>query len=150
MGLINAPESVEIFMNKPSPAYGTGDSSYKAAGELSGLIRLVDAFYTYMETLPEARVILQMHSADLALSRKKLAYFLSGWLGGPRLYAEHFGSIVIPAVHRHLSVGYAQRDAWLLCMQRAIADQPYDESFKVYLLEQLRVPAERVRAACHV
>ena len=128
--------------------YGVGDASYRAAGQLSGIIQLVDTFYSYMETLPEARGILQLHPPDLALSRKKLAYFLAGWLGGPKLYAEHFGPIAIPKVHRHLPVGRKERDAWLLCMQLAISDQPYKAAFKTYLLAQLRVPAERVRQAC--
>lgn len=128
--------------------YGVGNASYRAAGELSGLLQLVDAFYTYMETLPEAKQVLRLHSPDLALARKKLTYFLAGWLGGPKLYSEHFGPIAIPKVHRHLPVGKKERDAWLLCMERAIADQPYEPAFKTYLLAQLRIPAERVRQAC--
>ena len=126
--------------------YGVGECSYKKAGELPGLIRLVDAFYDYMDTLAEAQTIRRMHQNDLTESRQKLAYFLSGWLGGPRLYSKHYGSINIPGVHRHLDVGEAEKEAWLLCMKKAIADQNYEESFKHYLLEQLKIPAERVRA----
>lgn len=129
-------------------AYGSGDASYQAAGELPGLLKLVDTFYGYMETLPEAKAILAMHPADLVLSRKKLAYFLSGWLGGPKLYAEHFGAIGIPSAHRHLAIGYVERDAWMLCMSKAVAEQPYTKAFKLYLLEQLRMPAEVIRQAC--
>lgn len=33
-------------------------------------------------------------------------------------------------------------------MQSAVADQPYDAAFKTYLIEQLRVPAERIRVVC--
>lgn len=128
--------------------YGVSDSSYQAAGELAGITKLVDAFYDFMDELPEAKNIRSMHKNDLADSRKKLAYFLSGWLGGPRLYAEHFGSINIPFAHRHLSVGSEERDAWILCMQKAVALQPYDEAFKEYLIKQLKVPAERIRVAC--
>ncbi|MFV1873422.1 MAG: group II truncated hemoglobin [Oleiphilus sp.] len=130
--------------------YGDGDSSYKAAGELAGLTQLVDSFYNFMENLPEARKIVAMHPADLSLSRQKLSYFLSGWLGGPRHYQEHFGSINIPGVHRHLPIGEKERDAWLLCMKKAIDCQPYETSFKTYLLTQLAVPAERIRHACEL
>jgi len=135
-------------MNPEAIKYGVGDCSYKAAGELPGLTKLVDAFYDYMESLPEAKKILRLHPTDLALSRKKLAFFLSGWLGGPKLYSENFGSINIPLAHKRLPVGYEERDAWILCMQKAIAQQPYEESFKSYLITQLRVPAERIRNAC--
>lgn len=128
-----------------NPSYGTLDASYQAAGELAGITALVDAFYGYMETLPEAAKIRAMHPQDLAESRRKLSYFLSGWLGGPKLYAEHYGGIRIPLFHKPFPIGDAERDAWLLCMQKAIAEQPYTDDFKGYLLTQLRVPAERIR-----
>jgi hemoglobin len=132
-------------MSTESCEYGVGDCSYKMAGELAGITVLVDAFYDYMDELKDAKHIRGMHSQDLSLSRKKLVYFLSGWMGGPKLYAEHFGSINIPQAHRHLTVGAAESDAWLLCMQKAVDDQPYAASFKVYLMQQLRIPAERIR-----
>jgi Bacterial-like globin len=49
---------------------------YQAAGELVGITRLVDEFYANMDSLPEAKVIRDMHPPDLAESRKKLTYFL--------------------------------------------------------------------------
>lgn len=132
-------------MSSKIDLYGKADNSYKAAGELPGIIKLVDAFYDFMEEVPEAKKIRNMHPEDLSETRKKLAYFLSGWLGGPKLYAEHFGKINLPEAHRHLSIGLEERDAWIMCMQKAVNIQSYEDSFKIYLIEQLRVPAERIR-----
>lgn len=129
-------------------AYGIGDNSYKAAGELAGLTRLVNDFYDIMDDIPESKRIRDMHPDDLSESRKKLIYFLSGWLGGPRRYAETFGPISIPASHSHLDISHSESDAWILCMQKAVELQPYDALFKEYLIKQLRVPAERIRQAC--
>ncbi len=129
-------------------SYGIGDNSYQAAGKLEGLTQLVDDFYDNMSTLPEAKTIREMHPSDLTLSRKKLAYFLSGWLNGPSLYAEHFGGISIPASHQHLVIGNPEGDAWLLCMQKALDKQPYQEDFKTYLMEQLKFPTERIKDVC--
>lgn len=126
-------------------SYGDGDFSFQTAGGVEGIRILVDAFYDAMETLPEAATIRAMHQADLTESRHKLALFLCGWLGGPRLYREQYGPIVIPSAHRHLDIGAAERDAWLLCMQTALAQQPYPEDFKTYLLAQLYRPAEMSR-----
>ncbi|WP_426357614.1 group II truncated hemoglobin [Pseudocolwellia sp. HL-MZ19] len=131
--------------NNKSCEYGVGDNSYKMAGELAGITQLVDEFYHNMATLTAAKKVRNMHAEDLSLSSKKLAYFLSGWLGGPKLYTEHFGSINIPLAHKHLSVGEDETQAWLLCMQKAVDKQNYEAAFKVYLMEQLRVPAERIR-----
>jgi len=127
------------------PQYGKEDASYIAAGELEGISRLVNDFYDIMEVLPDAQIIRKMHPTDLTVSRDKLICFLSGWLGGPRLFAEKYGKMSIPQIHQHLSIASKERDAWLLCMQKSANKQSYHESFKKYLLEQLFVPAERVR-----
>jgi hemoglobin len=74
---------------------------------------LVDAFYVNMETLPEAETIRNMHPQDLTESRKKLTYFLCGWLGGPKLFSQHYGPISIPSFHKQFPIGFEERDAWL-------------------------------------
>jgi len=118
---------------------------YQAAGELEGITKLVDEFYVKMDTLPEAKVIRSMHPEDLTESRRKLTYFLSGWLGGPRLFHQHYGPISIPVAHKRFPISFDERDAWLLCMQHALAVQPFSQELKDYLLAALSIPAERVR-----
>ena len=132
-------------MSASSCEYGVGDNSYTMAGKLPGITKLVDEFYRNMDEFPASKKIRDMHPSDLSESRIKLAYFLSGWLGGPKLYAEHYGSIKIPLAHKHLSIGAEESEAWLFCMKKAIDKQPYEAPFKVYLIAQLRVPAERIR-----
>lgn len=131
-------------MNSPKQ-YGQGDITYQSAGGIDGITKLVDIFYDFMSSLPEAKLIRSMHPDDLTISRKKLAYFLSGWMGGPRLYAEHFGSISIPRVHMHLTIESDERDAWMLCMEKALDEMAYPDGFKNYLMEQLFKPAEMIR-----
>jgi hemoglobin len=128
------------------PLYGFSDTSFQAAGGIDGIRQLVDDFYLEMDALPEAATIRKMHKTDLAESRDKLTLFLCGWMGGPSLYHEKYGSINIPRSHAHLPIGEAERDAWLLCMERAIAKQDYSPEFSAYLLAQLKIPAERIFA----
>ncbi|MBL4584592.1 MAG: group II truncated hemoglobin [Pseudomonadales bacterium] len=135
-------------MNPSQTQYGQQDTSYKAAGQLPGITQLVDLFYDNMDSLAVASVIRNMHPQDLTESRTKLAYFLSGWLGGPKLYSQHYKPIGIPAVHKHLPVGQSEAEAWLHCMKQAIDQQPYEEAFKDYFIKQLRVPAERIKQVC--
>lgn len=125
--------------------YGIEDTSFKAAGGEAGLRKLVDEFFDRMGADPRFAVIYRMHPEDLETSRDKLARFLCGWLGGPKLFQEKYGSISIPRVHEHLAIATAERDQWLTCMAETVAEQPYDETFKSYLMEQLFVPAEGVR-----
>ena len=126
-------------------AYGDGDATFRACGGEAGIRRLVEAFYAQMDRLPEARRIRALHAPDLTLSIDKLACFLCGWTGGPRRYAETYGPIQIPFVHRHLPIGETERDAWLVCMAHALDEQPYPDALKRYLLRELFVPAERIR-----
>lgn len=125
--------------------YGEDDASFQAAGGEAGIRTLVEEFYRQMASLPEAQKIFAMHSNDLEVTIDKLARFLCGWLGGPKLFSEKYGQIRIPVAHKHLTIGCAERDAWLLCMEKALENQPYDDAFKTYLLTQLFVPAERSR-----
>lgn len=131
-------------MSTQAPLYGTQDASYQAAGGIEGLRRLVDDFYRIMDTWEPAQTIRRMHADDLSMPRDKLACFLSGWLGGPKLFQERYGQISIPMFHTSWPIGEAERDAWLGCMAQAIDLQPYVPEFKEYLLRQLRVPAERI------
>lgn len=124
--------------------FGEGDASFQAAGGIEGIERLVEDFYDVMDSCEEAATIRAMHAEDLTEVKDKLARFLCGWLGGPRRYAEKYGPISIPKVHAPWPIGEAERDAWLLCMARAIARQPYSREFAEYLLTQLRVPASRI------
>lgn len=110
-------------VSSPLP-FGTDDASYQAAGGIDGLRR--------------------MHPENLEQSRDKLTCFLSGWLGGPRLFSEKYGSISIPSFHAQWPIDEARSAAWLGCMERAIALQPFSPEFAEYLLTQLRVPAHRV------
>jgi hemoglobin len=56
------------------------------------------------------------------------------------------GSTSDPQVHSHLTIAAAERDAWLLCMHRAVADQAWPADMKAQLMRAITVPAERVRA----
>lgn len=131
-----------ISAKKP---YGLMDNSFQSAGGYEGLKQLIDYFYDLMGREEEARAIHEMHTDAQLVRRDKLTRFLCGWLGGPRLFSETYGPINIPKVHSHLRITEVERDAWLQCMEKALEKMPYELDFKIYLLAQLRVPAERIR-----
>lgn len=137
-------------MNNPAqiPAYGKGDTSFQSAGGQAGIQKLVERFYGLMAAHPRCERILNMHPADIDVSIDKLSRFLCGWLGGPRRYQEKYGQIRLPMAHQHLSVNEQDKEDWLWCMTQAVADQGYAESFQIYLIEQLRRPAERIVVVC--
>ena len=136
------------MISRNANQYGNGDASFLAAGGESGIRRLIDSFFDRMGSDERFATIYALHPENKEISRDKLARFLCGWLGGPKLYNEKYGAIGIPRVHAHLAIATPERDQWLTCMTESVAEQPFAPEFKKYLMEQLSVPAEAVRRRC--
>ena len=117
-------------------------------GGIEGLRALSNCFYDIMAEIPEARRIRDMHPKNLEPTRENLTLFLCGWLGGPPLYLEKFGSMNLTDIHAHLDINKNDRDMWISCMEQALDKQGIEEGLKSYLLERLQVPAEKIRATC--
>jgi hemoglobin len=124
--------------------YGQKDGSFQAAGGEAGIRKLVETFYRVMAEREDARTIRDMHPKDLTITIDKLARFLCGWMGGPKLYSERYGGIAIPPAHAHVPIGEPEKLAWLACMSCALDEQDYEPEFKEYLMVQLAVPAGRI------
>jgi hemoglobin len=109
------------------------ESIYESLGGEQTLRALVDRFYDVMDTRPEAADIRALHPADLTESRNKLFWFLSGWSGGPPMYIERFGHPRLRARHLPFSIGEAERDQWLWCMNRALEEVIADGLLRIQL-----------------
>ena len=95
---------------------------YEAIGGEKSVRLIVDRFYFYMDTLPETQGIRAIHQSDLSSANSKLFKFLSGWLGGPNLFIEEFGHPRLRARHLPFAIGTSERDQWMLCMRKALAE----------------------------
>jgi len=120
-------------------------SPYERLGGESAVRKLVDRFYDLMDSLPEARLIRDLHPEDLTSSRDKLFKFLCGWLGGPPLYLEEYGHPRLRARHLPFPIGETERDAWLMCMAQALAETEMEELMRNHLLQSLRNTADHMR-----
>lgn len=119
---------------------------YQTLGGESTLRQLVERFYYYMDTLPQAAKIRQLHPQDLANAQNKLFMFLSGWLGGPDLFQPQFGHPRLRMRHLPFAIDDSARDAWMLCMQKALDElQPGDQAFRLQLLTRLYQTADFMR-----
>lgn len=124
-------------MNEPTP--------YEAIGGETAVRELVDRFYDYMDTDAEASVIRNLHAVSLRASREKLFLFLSGWLGGPDLYVQRYGHPMLRRRHLPFAIGLAERDQWMACMRKALADMPIDATLRESLMRAFQATADHMR-----
>ena len=108
-------------------------SLYKLIGGEIGLRALVERFYDVMASAPEAKDVRALHGASLKQSREKLFMFLSRWSGGPSLYIEKYGHPRLRQQHMPFPIGKTERDQWLWCMDKALAESSFDAQLIEYL-----------------
>ena len=106
---------------------------------------VVDRFYDLMEFDPAYTAIRALHAASLAAAREKLFLFLSGWLGGPPLYTERYGHPRLRARHLPFPIATVERDQWLACMDRALADSDVEPALRAGLMKAFFQTADWMR-----
>ena len=111
---------------------------YDVIGGETAIRNLVEHFYYYMDTLPEAQGIRAMHQPDLSTAKDKLFKFMSGWLGGPDLFVQEYGHPMLRARHLPFAIGESERDQWMLCMNKAIAEIPMNPILETNLKNALQ------------
>ena len=117
---------------------------YDRIGGDEGLQKLVTLFYDYMESLPEAKLIRDLHPKDMKSVREKFYMFLSGWMGGPDRYIAAFGHPRLRARHLPFPIGTEERDQWLMCMRKALDDMDVDTMFKEQLMSSFTQTANHM------
>ncbi len=116
----------------------TQTTPYQLIGEEAAVQSLVERFYFYMDTLPEAAGIRAMHADDLSGARTKLFKFLSGWLGGPDLFIQEYGHPRLRQRHFPFAIDAAARDQWMLCMNKALDELTMHPIFRDNLTQALQ------------
>lgn len=99
---------------------------------------LVDRFYGHMEALPAANPLRAMHATDLGPMREKLFDFLSGWLGGPNRYFQRPDAKCMGSAHAPFNIRKDDAEAWLRCMEQALADVSAPEDFRALVMPAFR------------
>lgn len=103
---------------------------YTLMGGEKGVLSLVERFYFYMDTLPEAKELRAIHAPDLSSAKDKLFKFLSGWLGGPDLFIQQYGHPRLKQRHFPFKVNQQVRDQWVFCMRKAL--------YEIAMLDEFR------------
>jgi hemoglobin len=112
-------------------------SLYQQMGGEEAVRRLVETFYDIVEQEPVGAPLYLLHlrGHGVAHSRLEQFYFLSGFLGGPRLYVERHGHSDVRQMHAHVAIDQAARDAWLNCMTLAVDRVGLNAEIKAVLMK---------------
>ena len=106
---------------------------------------LVDRFYDLMDLEPAYKDLRASHGSALDEARNKLFWFLCGWLGGPQHYQERFGHPRLRMRHMPFSIGIAERDQWLDCMDQAMTEVGVDPALHQRLNQSFFQTADWMR-----
>ena len=120
-------------------------SIYDAIGGIDKIDELVDRFYDLMSLEPIFSDLRAMHPQDLASSREKLKFFLTGWMGGPDIYSPKYGHPMLRARHLPFKIGLKERNQWLACMYKAMEECAIDGSAAKQLEESFFNTADWMR-----
>ena len=120
------------------PGTAPFDTPFAWIGGEANIQALVERFYDLMDLEPGYTVLRAAHGSTLENARRRLFWFLCGWMGGPQHYTDRFGH---PRLRqRHMpkqagggatgSIGIAERDQWLACMNQAMRETGVDEALR--------------------
>jgi len=120
-------------------------SHFESLGGEVGIRQLVDRFYDLMDSAPEAASVRALHATSLKQSREKLFLYLMGWTGGPPVYVEKYGHPRLRQRHMPFAIGARERDEWLWCMKRALAEHEVADDVRDVLWQRLMQLADFMR-----
>ena len=120
-------------------------SPYALIGGEAKVRELVERFYDLMELEPGYERLRKVHGSTLESARGKLYMFLSGWLGGPSLYADRYGHPMLRARHLPFAIGTVERDQWMACMVQAMKEVGIPQGLRMGLEQSLFKTADWMR-----
>ncbi len=133
-------------MHQPTNSNISHIPLYDLIGGEEGIVKLVNVFYDIVETNPEGHKLhlLHLRGNGIAHSRVEQFNFLSGFLGGPKLYVEKHGHSNVRSMHEHVEINSEAKEIWLKCMSMAIDDIGIAPNIKDKLMSNFTVIAERL------
>lgn len=127
------------------PVSVSRNSHFDQIGGVEIITALVERFYHYMVSLPEAQSILEMHPTDLTGVKHVLVLFLVEWMGGEKQYSAQRGHPRLRMKHMNFPIGAAERDAWIMCMRMALDDMVPDATLRTQLEQAFFKTADFIR-----
>lgn len=118
-------------------------SFYDAVGGHATFDKIVHRFY---QLVRDDELLYPLYPEDdLAGAEDRLRMFLEQYWGGPRTYSDQRGHPRLRMRHVPYKIGFLERDAWLRCMQIAVAEvdsTTLDDAHRKALLDYFTMAAD--------
>ncbi len=121
------------------------ETPFEWIGGEARIREMVDRFYDLMDLEPGYAELRAAHGSELVNARERLNMFLCGWMGGPQHYTERFGHPRLRMRHMPFSIGIAERDQWVACMDQAMLETGVDEALRERLKASFMNTADWMR-----
>lgn len=118
---------------------------YERLGGETGVRAFTRRFYELMDTLPEAAACRAIHPPSLQSAEIKLFEYLTGWLGGPPLFTDKYGPVMLRRRHLRAPISGPEIEGWLICFRQAWAETVADRELDPLILPQIEGLAQRMR-----
>ncbi len=103
---------------------------YERLGGEVGLTTLVDKYLEILRSIPTYAALSSRYVNGMAHYRARMLEYLTGWFGGPVLYAQRHGLPCLRENHQRIQITAELRDLWFGCMQQALAESVSDEKLR--------------------
>jgi len=122
------------------------DTFYEKVGGQKIFSQLISHFYALVAVDPILRPMYP--DSDLKAAALRLQMFLEQYWGGPTTYSEQRGHPRLRMRHAPFHISRVEHDAWINCMQQAVADLKIDQDLKDQLWSYLtQAAAAMINAA---
>ena len=109
---------------------------FAAVGDEKPFAQLVEGFYQRVE---QDALLRPLYPQDLTEAKQHLFLFLVQRTGGRTTYSDERGHPRMRQRHMRFQIGVPQRDAWLRCMNAALAEvpelAPFRQTLEVYFAD---------------
>ena len=103
---------------------------YERLGSQEGLAALIDKYLEILLSNPAYEELRRQYVNGMAHYSARMLEYLTGWFGGPVLYAQKHGLPKLRENHQRLQITARLRDLWFGCMQQALAESVGDASLR--------------------
>jgi len=114
---------------------------YEAIGGQDSVDKIIELLYSH---IGKHEKLIPIFPDDLDESARKQRLFLTQFFGGPSLYLQDRGHPMLKRRHMEFEITPERKDAWLECMNKALAEANIEEPYRSAIFERLTITAQHM------